>query len=368
MDMKLEKNILMLLNRIEEFKVNIYLYKSFENKTVKNAGGKAPNDIYEICKELGWNSYEVVYPKESNDFLKIIKGYIKLKKRLKELSMLDVDYVLYQHPMMGTFYNLYLMKYFNKKNIEVITLIHDIDSLRFYSSFGEKKEKRELSTLKRSSYVICHNDKMKDYLTGKGLSKNKIICLDCFDYLSNKNNLIRKKTNTNYSIAVAGNLNPIKCKYIYKMIEENPSLKIDLYGIGYQDSVNYQNVIYHGSFLPEELPSNINSAFGLVWDGADINTCCGEFGNYLRFNNPHKLSLYMATGIPVIVWDQSAIADFVEKNNVGITVGDLNNLNEKLSNISLESYNKMVDNVKLIQDKVLDGGYFKAAISKIMEL
>lgn len=75
----------------------------------------------------------------------------------------------------------------------------------------------------------------------------------------------------------------------------------------------------------------------------------------------------MATGIPVVVWDQSAIADFVEKNNVGITVSDLNNLNDKLSNISLDSYNQMVKNVKLIQEKVLDGNYFKAAISKIME-
>lgn len=269
--------------------------------------------------------------------------------------------------MMGTFYNLYLMKFFNKKNIKVITLIHDIDSLRFYSSFGEKKEKRELSTLKQSSYVICHNDKMKDYLISKGVPKNKIICLDCFDYLSDKNDLNREKNDKSYSVAVAGNLSPVKCKYIYKMIEENPSLQIDLYGIGYEDNANYRNVNYHGSFLPEELPSNINSAFGLVWDGTDINTCCGEFGNYLRFNNPHKLSLYMATGIPVVVWDQSAIADFVEKNNVGITVSDLNNLNDKLSNISLDSYNQMVKNVKLIQEKVLDGNYFKVAISKIME-
>ena len=103
-------------------------------------------------------------------------------------------------------------------------------------------------------------------------------------------------------------------------------------------------------------------------DVTDINTCCGEFGNYLRFNNPHKLSLYMATGIPVVVWDQSAIADFVEKNNIGIIVSDLIDLNDKLSDISLDSYNKMVKNVKLIQEKVLGGGYFKAAISKITEL
>lgn len=348
--------------------MNIYLYKFFDDEKTKNAGSKAPNDIYEICKNLGWKSYGIINPKENNNLFCILKKHIKLKKQLKQLSKLDVDYVLYQHPMMGTFYNLYLINFFNKNKIKVITLTHDIDSLRFYSSFGEKKEKRELATLEQSSYVICHNDKMKDYLISKGVSKNKIICLECFDYLSDKNDLNREKNDKSYSIAVAGNLSPVKCKYIYKMIELNPSLKIDLYGIGYEDNANYKNVNYHGSFLPEELPSNINSAFGLVWDGTDINTCCGEFGNYLRFNNPHKLSLYMATGIPVVVWDQSAIADFVVKNNVGITVSDLIDLNNKLSNISLDSYNKMVKNVKLIQDRVLDGGYFKAAISKITEL
>lgn len=348
--------------------MNIYLYKFFDDEIVKNAGSKAPNDIYEICKNLGWESYGIINPKENNNLLWILKKHIKLKKQLKQLSKLDVDYVLYQHPMMGTFYNYYLMKFFNRNNIKVITLIHDIDSLRFYSSFGERKEKRELFVLKQSSYVVCHNNKMKEYLMGKGIDENKLICLNCFDYLSNKSVLNHEKNDTSYSVAVAGNLNPIKCKYIYKMIEENPSLKIDLYGVGYQDSVNYQNVKYHGSFLPEELPSNIKSAFGLVWDGADINTCCGEFGNYLRFNNPHKLSLYMATGIPVIVWDQSAIADFVEKNNLGIRVSDLNDLDNKLSNISIESYNDMVQNVKLIQEKVLDGVYFKTALSKIMEL
>ena len=49
-------------------------------------------------------------------------------------------------------------------------------------------------------------------------------------------------------------------------------------------------------------------------------------------------------------------------------MSDLNDLDNKLSNISIESYNDMVQNVKVIQEKVLDGGYFKTALSKIMEL
>ena len=83
---------------------------------------------------------------------------------------------------------------------------------------------------------------MKDYLISKGVPKNKIICLECFDYLSDKNDLNREKNDKNYSVAIAGNLSPVKCKYIYKMIEENPSLQMDLYRIGYEDNANYKNV------------------------------------------------------------------------------------------------------------------------------
>lgn len=128
----------------------------------------------------------------------------------------------------------------------------------------------------------------------------------------------QKNASKKNSIAIAGNLSPEKCSYIYKFIENNPELKINLYGVGYKGRSEYSNAEYHGSFSPEELPSKLDSAYGLVWDGPEITSCSGDFGKYLRFNNPHKLSLYMAAGIPVVTWKQAAIADFVEKHQVGL--------------------------------------------------
>ena len=56
-----------------------------------------------------------------------------------------------------------------------------------------------------------------------------------------------------------------------------------------------------GSFLPDELPSALEGSFGLVWDGDSSKTCSGVFGEYLRYNNSHKASLYLASGFPIIV-------------------------------------------------------------------
>lgn len=344
--------------------MNIYLYKYYNDGKIKNAAGKAPNDIYEICKQLGWGAYGISNPKDEKSVFSLIKVHLKLRNQLKEIEKKKVDYILYQSPMFGSFYNKYILNRLSKNNAKIITLIHDIDGLRFFSSFNEKKKRRELKVFKCSDYIICHNEKMKSYLVDKGIEANKIVPLECFDYLSadsiDDKKIIRK------SIAIAGNLNPIKCKYIYKMIEANQDLHIDLYGIGYESDNAYENVEYHGSFLPEELPEYVESMFGLVWDGDDIGSCVGEYGNYLKYNNPHKLSLYMAAGIPVVVWDQSAIADFVEKYNVGIKVSDLFHLQKQLNKVTDDQYSEMLVNVKAIQRKVLEGYFFKNAISDIM--
>ena len=56
--------------------------------------------------------------------------------------------------------------------------------------------------------------------------------------------------------------------------------------------------------------------FGLVWDGTSLDGCNGRYGEYLKFNNPHKTSLYLSCGIPVIIWKEAALADFVEEHKV----------------------------------------------------
>ena len=105
----------------------------------------------------------------------------------------------------------------------------------------------------------------------------------------------------------------------------------------------------------------------MIWDGQSIDKISGLFGEYLRYNNPHKFSLYMATGIPVIVWKESALASFVEKNKVGYTVNSLYELEDIFKKMTKEEYEILVNNVKKIQNKVINGEYILTAVEKVLE-
>ena len=125
------------------------------------------------------------------------------------------------------------------------------------------------------------------------------------------------------------------------------------------------NIFYKGKFKPEELLDYLEGSFGLVWDGISLDTCTGGFGEYLKYNNPHKVSLYLTAGIPVVVWEQSALAKFVKENNVGITINSLNELKDKIDNITDEEYQAMLENTKQISEKTKNGKFLMEAINKI---
>ena len=125
-------------------------------------------------------------------------------------------------------------------------------------------------------------------------------------------------------------------------------------------------MIYKGSFKPDEVPGVLEGSFGLVWDGNTASTCGGNTGEYLRYNNPHKTSLYLASGIPVIVWSEAAMSGFVSENHVGIAVGSLYEIEEKVNAISDADYKEMKDNAIAVSAKLRSGYYFETAIKTVL--
>ena len=140
------------------------------------------------------------------------------------------------------------------------------------------------------------------------------------------------------------------------------NIKFELYGPDYSGSPG-ENISYHGSFSPDELISHINGHFGLVWDGESCELCSGAYGQYLKYNNPHKFSLYLASGIPVIVWTESAIARYVEEKGIGLCVSSLEEMDIVLNDLEREKYYSIKDNVLKIRKDIISGKHLMAALA-----
>ena len=203
--------------------------------------------------------------------------------------------------------------------------------------------------LKYADCLIVHNDSMKNLFEDRGVDPKKLVTLKIFDYLIPNGEINHAKFER--SVSVAGNLDVSKTQY--------------LKDIGKIDA--YKNVEYHGAFPADEIPNQLNSGFGLIWDGSSIETCDGAFGNYLRYNNPHKLSLYLASALPVIIWSQAAEASFIIDNNLGLTIDSLNDLPKVLNKVTKEEYEHFAINAREVAKKLRRGDFTKVALKKAVK-
>lgn len=344
------------------------------------AGIKAPDDIAAICKQEG---YELIrwrqFPSARHKLIK--KLWLLLFVNLQWMQLVARskahDIVLYQHPSYGYRAGLFWIKRLKKKQVDTIALIHDLESLRKgvknHASYNEERSiLADDIFLKEFGYVICHNEHMRQYMIGQGFRADRLYNLEIFDYLAEIKKDQQKEDQKTYteedalSIAIAGNLAVEKSGYIYQVTNQrNDGLKVQLYGVNYDETNKDGHLIYHGSYRPEELPDRLKGDFGLVWDGNSAETCSGNTGEYLRYNNPHKTSLYLAAGIPVIVWKEAAITDFVVQNQVGFTVEKLEEIEPAIRTMGKAEYDRLASHAKETGQKIRSGFYTRQVLRKI---
>ena len=322
-------------------------YFSEKSDPEKHAGYNARQDVESIILKR----YKPLYPyicKNKNRIIQIKNLFRELRKVKKN------DYIFIQYPLVT----------FNKianiilKTKKVILLVHDLNELRF----GKTKTTEEKNVINNASIIISHNAKMTEYLITHGVEENKIFDLNLFDYLSDKNTEIDHTDDSNY-ICFAGNLE--KSNFIYNLSENIIKLGINVYGINFNKDKSDKNINYMGSFEPEIISSVIKGKFGLIWDGEQSTTCSGCMGNYMKYNNPHKLSMYIAAGMPVIVWAQSAVSQFVEKYNIGFSVESLEDIPDMTKNITDKNYQLYRKNVLKIRERSVKGDFLNQALNNV---
>ena len=313
-----------------------------------HAGPKARMDAEAIMVDVGYKEY-----------------YLSESRKNNVLNKDDI--IIIQFPLLWKSLKKQIrMRFLKKKNFKAYLLIHDIESLRNNKirTFSDFKHSiihflQNKTVLERVDGIIAHNDKMKSELVKMGISSEKIVTLEIFDYLIP--NFNRNKTYAKDKIFLAGNFDIRKTKYA-RNLPEKPEFEI--YGINFEHDNLPNNVHYKGAFSPEELPNHLQGGFGLVWDGDSSDTCSGMYGEYLKINNPHKASLYLASNFPIIVWRQSALADFVKKYNCGIIIDSLYEIAGLLESMNEEKYQQLIDNCKKIGEKIRQGDYLKKALEE----
>ena len=320
-----------------------YLKEEFlHDHNVKNAGNKARNDVEVIFNRLGYAPLKV----RVDDWYKMnvlnaqihkYRALLRAFKRLKKNDDIVIQFPLLHHSL---FINS-LLKSLKNRGVNTYLLIHDLETLRFVND-------KTLPFRMKLRMKLTESDTFHS-VTG------------IIDYLipnfQEKNGLSK-----NQPIIVAGNLEQEKAGYLYSLPAE-PAY--NLYGVGFDESRALENETYFGSFLPDGLPAALKGGFGLVWDGDSAETCSGVFGEYLRYNNSHKASLYLASGFPLVVWKQSALSHFVLEKGCGIAVESLHDLKEAIDNLSDADYQDLVNNAKRIGQDIRDGYYLKTALKHL---
>ena len=321
------------------------------------AGTKARNDLEVFLSER----YEKIGPqmvaKIKKNIFYYIKAFIKSKIFCHKLRKIKDSKIIFQYPVTrGKVLNKHIKAI--SKNNEIIFFIHDVNYLR-----NEELNKiEEIEFMNCASIIVCHNNKMRDKLIADGLNVKNVLVLNCFDYIV-KDQIVLKPYSR--SVVYAGSLD--KGGFLGKLSQTKFNYDLCLFGPNYNLDDN-SSIKYCGCFTPDEVPYKLNSAFGLIWDSLDIDTCTGKLGYYTQFNNPHKMSLYLVSGMPVIAWSKSAIADFIESNNIGFTVDSLNQIDEKLATITPEKYNEYQKNIIMIQSRIKDGFYTKTILDEIEKI
>lgn len=338
------------------------LYFSEYNYRGNHAGTKARNDVEEILKRFGAKSINsrqfILCTGENEDHIQSsVKNRLDLFRLFFDVRKVRNETVLVQYPMLGFDFQ---KKYFNaiSKRNKLVLLVHDLHSLRIPN---EEKLKQEIEVLNSASALILHNRFMIDKVRVLGVHSPKMYSLELFDYLYSGE--IQPNEKKLFKVAFAGNLG--KSSFLPKMLKQNPGVTFQLYGNGWSEVDQYKNANYIGSFKTDEIPGVIDACFGLVWDGESTESGEGPLGEYTRINNPHKMSLYLAAGIPVIVWSEAAVAELVQKYNLGIIVERIDNLEEVIMAVSDEQYQKMKNNVMQYRETVLKGKHLCDVLSSI---
>ena len=341
---------------------NNLFYISRNYRFSKNAASKPKMDCETILSSMGVKN--LGFP-QSNHPSSALGAVISFFSILTGLLRLPFSSTLCMQYPLSKFFHL-KTTIAKLKNCKIIMIVHDVKTLMGKNKNVEKEMKR----FNKADVLILHNQAMISWFSENGY-KGKMVPLYLFDYLlAPGQELPDMPTGFEQNLVFAGGLGMEKSAFLYKLDKSKKfNFRLRLYGNGFQKNLTEKDSMleYQGSFAPDEVLNHIKGNFGLAWNGTSIQECDGSFGKYTRYNNPHKISLYLLAGLPVIIWRQAAMTPFIEKEGIGFGIDSLEDLPGQLAQMDEDTFNKMIANVQRIRKQIIKGHFLQTAMNTALE-
>lgn len=322
----------------------------------KNAGPKARLDTAHFLRANGFHICHVPTSR-SRYWQRLIQFFLR---RFDWVGLQTGDVVWCQFPVDRCTQTV--LENARNRGLQTVAFVHDIEGLKRDPVDGHLVTE-EAHKLRQFTAVMGLNRRIGELLQSHGVLVHSN--LHMWDYLCEPPSA--PGGTLNKRIVFAGSLAYEKSKFIYAL-DSIPNVPLELYGEGLDPQRKLaSHVRYCGSFAPDSPPFRADGALGLVWDGDQTQTCSGDFGIYLRFNTPHKTSMYLASGLPVVVWRQAAIAPLVAEHQAGLLIDSLEELQPLLGSLSDAQYAELAISAGRLGAKIRSGHFIQTAVSGFMQ-
>lgn len=264
------------------------------------------------------------------------------------------DFVIVQYPFWigNVNFEMQMIEALKKiPNLKIVALVWDILSWVQDDRERDYTKDMSLSMLNSFDLVICANEKMAGRLRTEGGVESPLLAWQLSDFLFN--GALQKKTFKKQLYYVSTVINPT-------MLEDYQA-KTPIYMIGpdYQVTSHENNIHLLGKMRNADIPQMFDGGFGMIeYSRGGHYAGMQRYGEY---NNPMKLSLYLASGLPPLVTSRSAHADWIRERNVGLVLDNLNEIDEVLEKMTAADYQQMLENLKPWQKAVSTGFFVKRA-------
>lgn len=315
---------------------------------------KCQHMVADIAKRfLGFNELGIYHYQADLDSEDILR--VRMDGITASVSYQDFDnIIIFQLPTWnGIAFDEALIRHLKVyRKLKMVFFIHDVTPLMFESN--RYLLKRYIDLYNQADLIILPSQPMIDFLRTEGLSVSKIVVQRMWDCKisidTTRTPRFRKVFN------FAGSVDEDKFSFAKKWQHDVVKLSVTAEE---REWGRNRNIEFLGWFNSQDILADTlrkNGGFGLLWTEDSL---CEE---YMKLNACDKLSLYLASGLPVIVHKSIPEAETVIHKNMGFAVDSLEEAVFRVNNMTEEQYDQMARKAGLFGNLLREGYFTKKVL------